>query len=1040
MLEPPRSCPRCLQPALPAMVRCQGCGQILSRPGALPLAATVTTTESGERGGVSQQALTSESSRHIPCAVSLKTADGTWNVPATQPRSPENQTVAGSEKLRVVCSCGAAMRVGMALRGKRIKCPKCSAAVSVPTARVHEHSPPKPTPTPAERPAEISAAESMATLNNESGERVLHDEIELAANRPAPPDSEASPQQSMSSFRFRKLRKLLKAADVLSDADIIARRKALLELGQSRDHRVLEILIEHAQDNSPIIRDGAITALGDWDDPQAVPAVLRALLDQNAEVVRAAFSALKKIGDRRVVRPLLRFGQERPEWRPSANDTLVRLGSCVVQELLSILQSDDAGLTLDAIVVLGRIGDKQAVSALIACLDHVSNLLKAHVTEALALIGDSRAVPHLLRALEDPHTPTRANAAAGLVRMADPRSVRPLLKALQDNDRDVRGFAAIALGELGDAKAVPELAGILVGWKALEAEDRQFLEAVIESLGLLGDTMAVPALIPLLQSQTDGVLLKTVVALKKLRDPSAAQAMKALLHAPQPTIRRRVLETLGQTGDVSLVPMIGESLRDDDAPEVRAAAAQALGALNDRAACPILEDALRDESPIRCQAVIALGAIHDKSTLPALMAMLKDAAPEVRYHAVNAIGKFYDPKTLKAIASLLEDSDPMVRNGASKVIAEFGEEVEDNAVKEIVRRVRKRDRLANLIPNWMLLFVPRSHAARRTVAAILAASVLLGFIIKSTIGSSGKIHVRGNVQSLALNSDGSRLVAERTFGMLEVWNVDSQSILTQVAATGFRQPSFASDDRIVLLSGQHLVPWVLKGQPDAAQGWQEHKQPILRSAVSPNGQFAVSVARDLIAVTWDLQAGQKIAEAELSEQFPDGLTISPDGQQLASGNRRGEVAVIEADGGKPVTRSGSGHTGKPVAALAFSPNNKQLIAIEHGGGLRHWNLSVSTDSSSKLIVSKTPLRVVSLRVLSDSRHVLTADNGGEVRVWDLDAGDSRTVCSGDIDQLDGFAISGDEKRIALGGNGNSVILVYDLESGELLKKLDVRGR
>ncbi len=38
---------------------------------------------SGERSGVSPKALTLESSRHIPCAVSLRIADGTWNVPAT---------------------------------------------------------------------------------------------------------------------------------------------------------------------------------------------------------------------------------------------------------------------------------------------------------------------------------------------------------------------------------------------------------------------------------------------------------------------------------------------------------------------------------------------------------------------------------------------------------------------------------------------------------------------------------------------------------------------------------------------------------------------------------------------------------------------------------------------------------------------------------------------------------------------------------------------------------------------------------------------
>ena len=1099
MSEPPRHCPRCFQPAMPAIVRCQGCGQVLSRPTSLPSAATVSAERGDVGPTVEQQRTTrvttnstglsgrpSANSRslavevaplspvasvlpltantcglmpdgtHFVSGKALAAGDSPENVDPNSPvasakplkasaiglmppRSAENQALASSEKLRVVCSCGASIRVGTALLGKRIKCPKCSAAVAVSTTLDHKHSSPKAVPPPVQRHGENTVAECIAIPNHESGERVLREEIELAANRSATPDVEATPRQSMSFVRIRKLRKLLETANVLSDTDNIARRNALLELGQSRDSRALPILVDHAQDLSSLIREAAITALGDWNDPQAVPTLIRALLDRNAEVVRAVFSALKKIGDRRIVRPLLRFGQEHPEWRPSANDTLVRLGTTVVQELLSILQSDEPGLTLEAIVVLGRIGDQQAVPALIACLDHVSNLLKAHVTEALALIGDSRAVPHLLRALEDPHTPTRANAAAGLVRMADPRSVRPLLNALRDNDCDVRVYAAIALGELGDPKAVPDLTSLLDRWKDFETEESQFLEAVIESLGMLGDTMAVPALIPLLQSRRDSVLLKTVVALKKLRDPSAAQAMQALLHSPLPTVRRRVLEALGQSGDVLLVSMIGESLRRDDAPEVRAAAAQALGALKDRTACGVLEEALRDADVVRCQAVIALGAIHDKSSLPALMAMLKDTTPEVRYHAVHAIGKFKNPKTLKAMAVLLEDSDSMVRNGASQAIAEFGEEIEDSTVQEIVRRVRNRDRLANLIPNWVLLFVPSSQTARRTLAAILAASLLLGFVIKSTIGSSGKIHVRGNVQALTLNSDGSRLVAERTFGMLEVWNVNSQSIQTQVAATGFRQPWFVSDDRVVLLSGPQLVPWMLKGSPEVAQGWQEHKQPILRTAVTPDGQFAVTVAKDLIAVTWDLRTGKKLAEAELSEQFPEGLTISHDGQRLASSNRRGEIAIIEADGGKPIVRLSSGHTGKPIAALDFSPDDKLMIAIDNTGGLRHWTLSDAPDSS-KLIAPKTPLRVVRLRVLNDSRHALTADNGGEVRVWDLEAGNWRTVCSGDIDQLDGFALSADEKRIALGGNSNSVILVYDLDSGELLKSLDVRGR
>ena len=932
------------------------------------------------------------------------------------------------------------------MRGKRIKCPKCSVLVPVPVTRIHKHSSSKAEAPAIEclsavkRPVEESAAESVATRNHESSERELKDEIELTANRPTASGTEASPRRTMSFFRLRKIRKLLETANVLSDENTIARRNALLELGHSRDCRALEILVEHSQDCSPIIRDGAITALGDCDDPQAVPAVLRALLDRNEDVVRAAFTALKKIGDRRVVRPLLRFGQERPEWRPLANDTLVRLGPRVVLELLNILQTNDAGLTLDAIVVLGRIGDKQAVSALIACLDHVSNFLKAHVTEALALIGDSRAVPQLLRALKDPHTPTRANAAAGLVRMSDPRSLRPLLKALLDDDGDVRGYAAAALGELGETKAIPELANVLARWKTLEHEDTKFLEAIVESLGKLGDTVAVPALIPLLKSQQHGVLLKTVLALKKLRDPSAAQALITLLHVPKPAVRRRVMETLGQTGDVSLVPLIGESLRDDDALEVRAAAAHALGELKDRAACLFLEDALRDELPIRCQAVIALGMIHEKSTLAALMAMLKDAAPEVRYHAINAIAKFKDPKTMRALAVMLEDSDPMVRSGAEKVLNEISGALEDKAVKEIVRRVRSRDLLQRLIPKWVYLFLPQSKAALGTVSAVLAATLLLGFIMTTTMGSPKKLLLRGNVQSLTISVDGETLVAERTRGMLEVWDVNAERVTRQVAAEDGRSPLFRASDGVFLIAGDVVVPWKLSGKPDFRSGWKEHKAPIATACATPDGKFAATLDRDLVAIIWNLEAGQKSGALNLEDPFSSNLTISPDGQWLATSDGLGAAVLWDVKSGKRAKELPHSQTPKALTRLAVSPDGNWLVGTEKAGGLRVWNLRDSAGSSvAKSFDASPPLRVVELRLLSDSQRMLTADASGEVRVWDIETGESKVICKAELDQLDGFALSANEKRFAVGGKENKEVFVYDFESGELVKTLDERG-
>lgn len=871
----------------------------------------------------------------------------------------------------------------------------------------------------------------------------LQKDIERACSQPTPDGCER-PTGRISSSKLRKLRKRLDEANVLSDNETLERRQVLLELGASQDSQVLDVLIEHAADNSSVIREGAITALGELGDPSGLPTALKALLDLNDDVVRAAFSTIKKIGDRRGVRPLLRFGIDRPKWKPLANDSLVKLGPRVLQELLTVLQSGESGITLDAIVVLGRIGDKQAVSPLIACLDHISDLLRAHVIEALSLIGDSRAVPQMLRALEHPNSAVRANAASGLVRMADPRSLRPLLNALQDEDEDVRRYAAVAIGELGDTKAVPELIPILTAWEQLVELDSGFLEVVVETLGKLKDPQAVPTLIPLLQAKHDGVLLKTVLALKQLRDPSAAAALLSLLRSPKSMLRRRVVETLGQTGDLTAIPTIGGLLKQDGSSEVRAAAARALGELKAKEACPFLEDALRDEIAVRCQAVIALGAIREKKSLAALMAMLKDGAPEVRYHAINAVAKFQDPKTLKALAVLVADADSMVKTAAEKALEAFGDAVKgDKTVATIVKKARTRDLAKSLIPSWVYLLVPTSTTSRAIVAGIAATILMMPLLIRAAIGGPDKVAVRGNVQTLAMSADGSVIVAERTLGLIEVWDVKGQSLKSNTSSSGFRKPIFRSNGEAVLLNDTTVVPWSLSGQPDLESGWKEHKTTITKSAVSPDGKLAVTVSRDLMATIWDLEAGRKKGTVELTERYSNALSLSPDGKLLAAGNSRGEVALIELESGKSVNQfiSRADGPGKPLVVTALSPDGKWLAAADQAGSVHFWETDAEANSMpANSIVTKAPLRVIGLRFLPDSRRVVSVDAGGDVRTWHVEKEESQPLLSAEIEQVDGFAFDAEGKFLALGGNTVSPIFVFDLESGEQVKKLDIRSR
>lgn len=1011
-------CPRCLAETSPEMDRCQGCNQVLRRPAALSRTASPLIESTGM--------LESETL-------------------ATKTIANERPSSAAVEKLRVNCGCGAGFRINIALRGKRVKCPKCAAVVMVPVADtplapsvVSQPSALETTLTGRSNDSTVITAPFASASSRASDDQRLKQEIEATTKLPIPDDALPPPQGKLSFLKLRTIRKQLKTTNVLDDAETVARRSSLLELGKSQDSQVFERLAEHAQDSQSIIREGAITAFGELSDPTAVPIVLKALLDRDSDVVRAAFTTLKKIGDRRVVRTLLLFGVDRPLWRPLSIDTLVRLGQRVLPELIQLIHANDQRLIFDAIVVVGRIGDAQALPALNACLNFASDLQKAQVAEALTLIRDPRSVPQLLHLLQSSCAAVRVNAASGLVRLSNPRAYRPLLTAMQDENGDVRRFAAVALGELGEAKAVPELLTVLQGWELLAAMDAPFVEAIVETIGKLGDESSATRLLPLLGSKHDGVVLKTVSALKRLKSPSATPALLELLTSPQPTLRRRVVETLGHSGDASLVKVIGQVLSQDGSREVRATAARALGELKSREASPFLENALREEFSIRCQAVIAMGLVQDRDTLPALMAMLKDGSPEVRYHAINAIAKFKEPKTLKALVVMLEDADSMVRSGAEKVLgeSELCEKIEENkAFKQIVRRARSRNLVGQLIPKWVYLLMPRSKTLTSAAAAVLVASILGVFAMTTSIGGFGQVLIRGNVSSLTISPDGRTLVAERNRGMLEVWDVDGASVSEQLSSQVGGSPVFCANGKVLLISGESVVPWDLSGKPDATAAWKEHRSPIASIRTTPDGKLAVTLDRIFQAILWNTESGKKVGTVQMNQRYNSNLTISPDGKWLATTSSAGDVAVWNVESGKLAREFPPAKEPKKITRLAFRPDGEQLIGAELSGGLRSWDLTAPADKiREKFHAAETGLNVVAMRFLSDSERLLTAQTNGEVRVWQLADNESKVLCKSGVES---FALSADEKRIAVGTSEDSAVRVFGLDSGKLLKALDV---
>lgn len=195
---------------------------------------------------------------------------------------------------------------------------------------------------------------------------------------------------------------------------------ALAAIGQV----ALPALRAALKDESSMVREGVIDALGQLKDAQVVPDLISMLQDEDRLVRAAAAEALGYIGEQQAIEPLVALLVDK--------DSYVRERTCyafgdlaglsVFEALVGVLSDPDPAVRRAAVVNLGRI--------------------------------DGMHVPALD---PDPEPESRRAAIESLKRAQGERILDLLLEALQDSAGAVRATAARALGQLGDERALPVL-------------------------------------------------------------------------------------------------------------------------------------------------------------------------------------------------------------------------------------------------------------------------------------------------------------------------------------------------------------------------------------------------------------------------------------------------------------------------------------------------------------------------------------------------------------------------------------------------------
>ena len=406
------------------------------------------------------------------------------------------------------------------------------------------------------------------------------------------------------------------------------------KLGALGLREAVPALIEALRDN-PQVAESAAAALASLGDRRAVPALLAALDPANENKFnphREALQALIVLADPAMKDRLTAMLGE--QWRPYtlvlALDALETLRDPTVAGAVRPLieGAQASGVSGRAMLLAARLGDRQAIPAIVEGLNGHGLVGRKAAVEALALLRGPEAVEPLKTLLADPEPLLRAMVVRALSAYRKPELLDSFTKRLDDADAVVRAEAAAALGQCGNAGAVPALV------TALQDKHRGVRNAAADALGLYGQ--------------------------------AGVARVKALLAAETPVdVRAAAVRALGASGQAEAAPEIIAALRDPD-PLVRAAAAAGLPALGP-AAVPDVQALLANENPdVRARAAEALGRMQAPAS-DALTAAVKDPVTEVRRWAVWALGECPDAIPAPPILAALDDPDLAVRCEALRV-------------------------------------------------------------------------------------------------------------------------------------------------------------------------------------------------------------------------------------------------------------------------------------------------------------------------------------------------------------------------------------
>ena len=417
-------------------------------------------------------------------------------------------------------------------------------------------------------------------------------------------------------------------------------------------------------------------------EEDALSALCQALANADSTVRQAAVDALGQRDDPRMAVPLLqRLGDPDPGVRESLAAALGRMGRAVEGDLILALGSDDPNVSAGARRLLHAMGESpladaigqalagntaplatvdapRALPILMRLLEHPEQIVRQKAVTALAALGPF-AADSLWPLLAHPLQQTRLSAAEALGRTRNAVVVQQLRVLLTTSDEGSRLLPAVGLGFAGDSR------GLTVLTSALARTEPELLACVYAALACLG-AEAAERLAGIVCRRPGQMRAQAMRALGGLPGHAIGAALVHLMLSGEGEVRSfasRLLRECGETAVRSLVERLAGCDR-----RARVQGIHLLVGLGEPAQELLFEMIRSNRRAERALASEALGRIGFPAGSGRLQGLLAAGYAE----AAIGLGHLRDARSLAPLIRVLEEDDALARAGAAGALGAPG--------------------------------------------------------------------------------------------------------------------------------------------------------------------------------------------------------------------------------------------------------------------------------------------------------------------------------------------------------------------------------